>query len=73
MPKPLSDIDTASTIDRALLAEAVALLGAPSEAEAVNQALAAAIREHRRKTAVENEIRRLEAGAYAAGRAEGAR
>lgn len=67
MPKTLSDVEIVSDIDRVLLAEARSVLGAPSESETVNEALAALIREHRRRSAVEHEIRRFESGAYGAG------
>lgn len=74
MPETLPDVDILSTIDRALLTEAGALLGGLPAAETVNQALGVLIRELRRTAAVEHEARRLEAGAYGpVGGAEGRR
>jgi Arc/MetJ family transcription regulator len=61
---PLSK--TVMDVDDALLAEAQQLLGIITETDTVNLALAGLITEHRRVDAVESQLRRYQAGQFAA-------
>lgn len=57
---------TIDDVDEVLLAEAGRVLGTVGRVDTVNRALATVVTDHRRRGAVEAEIRRFEGGHYAA-------
>jgi Arc/MetJ family transcription regulator len=64
VPEPAPLPKTVTDVDDALLAEAQLLLGIITENDTVNLALAGLITEHRRRSAVESQLQRYQAGQF---------